>query len=80
MSARTAPPGYVWVSCSRETDAVFYRDRHLIPQEQLRAGFSDTVCGATGSGEGVFRRDNRKPYCERCLMFSAGFAAARRGR
>lgn len=76
MSARTAPKGWVWVSCSREVNDEFGRWRHLIPTAQLHSNWVTTACKATGSGEGTFRRDNRKPYCERCDLFREGFAAA----
>lgn len=78
MMAAATPTNWVWVSCSRDTDREFYRTRHLIREADLPKAWVNTACQATAAGEGTFRRDNRKPKCERCDLFAAGFAEARK--
>lgn len=79
MSARTAPKGYVWVSCSREVGYEFGRWRHLIPERDIHQHWVTTVCQGTGAGVGTFRRDYRKPYCRTCETWARGFNAASKG-
>lgn len=76
--SKVTPKGWVWVSCSKTTDGDFYRNRHLVREADLPEAWVNTACQATASGVGTFRRDNRKPKCERCDLFADGFAAGRR--
>ena len=78
--SKVTPTGWVWVSCSRDTDREFYRTRHLIREADLPKAWVNTACQATAAGEGTFRRDNRKPKCERCDLFADGFAAGQKGK
>jgi hypothetical protein len=69
------PEGWAWVSCSREVEWEFGRWRHLAKVgELLHSNWVTTACGATGSGVGTFRRDNRKVKCTQCDLFASGFA------
>ena len=72
------PTGWVWVSCARDVNPEFARERHLAKANELHGNWVTTACKATGAGEGTFRRDNRKPKCERCDLFAEGFAAAQK--
>lgn len=79
MRIATAPDGYTWVSCSQDVSpGEFARTRHLAKTASLREHWVTTVCQATGAGVGTFRRDNRKPDCERCLLFAQGWRAGRK--
>lgn len=64
------PDGWRWVSCSMDVNWTVAQRRHLIPvgpnpRRPLRTG--NTLCGATGMGDGVWRRDVRKPPCPHCV-------------
>lgn len=65
---KTVNVTYKWVSCSRETNYSFSREAHVVRSRDDNGfpGMVTTLCNATGSGEGVWRRDSKKPRCAEC--------------
>lgn len=61
-----------WVSCSRESDDLTSRRRHLVvvrkasPAWPSTAG-PDTMCGSSASTFDTWRGNSTKPACPACL-------------
>jgi hypothetical protein len=64
MSRTQPPPGYRWVSNTRNEGLSTYRHRHL-----LRRGKDQhtTACGSTGLPASLWKPDYRKRDCPACL-------------
>ena len=63
------PAGYEWVSCNARDYGSAGFSIHLIATEARKRHWQTTVCGATASGPGIWRRpawNSTKSKCHSC--------------
>jgi hypothetical protein len=63
------PAGFEWVSCNARDYGSAGFSIHLIAKEVRKQHWQSTVCGATASAPGIWRRtawNSTKPRCKAC--------------
>lgn len=64
---------YQWVSCSEKEYGYAGAHRHLIHlDERKKPHWQTTVCGATASLSGIWRKNGSKDKCTPCEKISKG--------